>query len=121
MPGVGERDAPVHLAGHERYVSSAMHGARDRSSPRQPVALRPVDAGRATLPASRLGAQRSHATRVGGTRSSQTVCQIPVVRGYQMRVRLELPVLLAARLREVGGSSSARTTISAACVGAAAS
>ena len=35
------------------------------------------------------------------TGSSQTGCQIPVVRWYQISVRLLLPVLLAARLRQI--------------------
>ena len=50
--------------------------------------------------------------RVAGTYSSQTVCQIPVVRGYQIECGWSCQSCLPRGLARSCGSSSARTTIS---------
>ena len=50
--------------------------------------------------------------RVAGTVSSQTGCQMPVVRGYQMECGLSCQSCFPRGLARSCGSSSARTTIS---------
>jgi hypothetical protein len=60
---------------------------------------------------SRLGVQRTLPIQVQGTFSSQTVCQMPVVRGYQIECGSSFQSCLPRGLARSAGSSSTRTTI----------
>src|SRR5437667_2361411 len=60
---------------------------------------------------STLGVQRIRARREVGTTSSQTVCQMPVVRGYQMECGSSCQSCLPRGLERSRGSSYARTVI----------
>ena len=77
----------------ERERDAGRRGAgRGRAEPD-----RDPDAGRA----ARRAPSAPTGSRPRDTASSQTGCQMPVVRWYQIDVRIGLPVLLAARLRDV--------------------
>ena len=55
--------------------------------------------------------------RVAGTTSSHTVCQMPVVRGYQIECGVRLPILLAAGLGQIlRDHRTARTTMACSVV-----
>ena len=89
------------------FAGSSASRRRRRPSRRAPASQR----FEADLPALEAGrpadAARCH---VRGTRSIQTVCQIPVVRGYQIECGSSCQSCLPRGLARSCGSSSARTT-----------
>ena len=74
-------DDPRRAARPRRSGGRAGAGCRSRGPAHQtaqPISQR-----------SRFGVQRMRSMHVAGTRSSQTVCQMPVVRGYQIECGLQ--------------------------------
>ena len=125
--GIGQRDSAMHFAGGN---APGYHGSADkrRTCPAQatcsPVLMShckararrsdPVQRG-ASSPIShrsRLEVQRTVSMVAAGTTSIHTVCQIPVVRGYQMECGSSFQSCLPRGFSRSAGSSFARTIIS---------
>ena len=117
MPGIGQGDAAMDLAaddligvgGEQRRGRPQLHLEAQvvapiavQPRPRSPISHRSRSGVKAIVPNPACG----------GTRSSHTVCQMPVVRGYQMECGSSCQSCLPRGFARSSGSSSARMTIS---------